>query len=165
MAKTLEGWQRLQRRLKAIPVAVRLETQKAVVQAAEDVADTQRALAPIDDGDLLESITVTPGGQRTPPHSQPGGATIVPENAALVTAGNSNVRYAHLVEFGTAPHLIVPKNAKALGRDGQFGERVDHPGATGRPFFFPGYRMSRKKAARKIKAAMSRAIRKTKNGH
>ncbi|MDX3928699.1 MAG: HK97 gp10 family phage protein [Shinella sp.] len=151
MAKTLEGWQRLQRRLQAIPERVRQETQAALFSAAEDVAEVMKGLAPVDDGDLKDSIAVTPGGQKTPPHSQPGGATTVPENAVMITAGDSKARHAHLVEFGTAAHTAGGMFAGAA-----------IPAIPAQPFFFPGYRMSRKRAARKIKAAMSRAIRKTK---
>lgn len=151
MARSVEGWQRLQRRLMAIPEAVREATQTALIAAADDVAAVMKALAPVDDGDLRDSIEVTPGGQATPPHSQPGGATVVPENAAMITAGNSKVRTAHLVEFGTAPHLA----------GGKF-EGAQHPGTSPQPFFFPAYRFAKKKAARKVKRAMSKAIRNTK---
>jgi HK97 gp10 family phage protein len=151
MAKTVQGWDRLKRRLENIPKAVREQTQPAITAAANDVADVMKALAPVDDGDLRESIAVTSGGQRTPPHSQPGGATIVPDNAAMITAGNTKVRHAHLVEFGTRAHIA----------GGQFkGAAI--PAIPAQPYFFSGYRMARKKAAQKIKRAMSRVIRKNK---
>ncbi|WP_236774265.1 HK97-gp10 family putative phage morphogenesis protein [Agrobacterium tumefaciens] len=155
MAK-VQGWDRLKRRLEKIPKAVREQTQPAITSAAQDVADVMKRLAPVDDGDLRDSIVVTPGGQNTPPHSQPGGSTVVPENAAMITAGNSKVRYAHLVEFGTRAHL----------NGGQFAGTTN-PGTTGQPYFFVGFRMAKDKAARKIKRAMSKAIRGTrkKNGN
>lgn len=103
--RTLEGWDRLKRRLEKIPKAVREQTQPAITSAAQDVAAVMKALAPVDDGDLKDSIEVTPGGQKTPPHSQPGRSTVVPANAAMITVSNSKVRYAHLVEFGTRAHL------------------------------------------------------------
>jgi HK97 gp10 family phage protein len=56
---------------------------------------------------------------------------------AAVTVGNTNVRYPHLVEYGTS-----------------------HSAA--QPFFWPGFRLTRKKALTMIKAGMSRAIRKSK---
>lgn len=142
MAKTLQGWDRIKRRLEKIPKAVREQTQPVITSAAHDIASVMKALAPVDDGDLKDSIEVTAGGQRTPSHSQPGGATVVPENAAMITAGNSKVRYAHLVEFGTLA-------------------------ARAQPYFFVGHRMASKKAAGKIKRGMSKAIRATrkKNGN
>ncbi|NSZ83438.1 HK97 gp10 family phage protein [Agrobacterium tumefaciens] len=146
--RTLEGWDRLKRRLEKIPKAVREQTQPAITSAAQDVAAVMKALAPVDDGDLKDSIEVTPGGQKTPPHSQPGRSTVVPANAAMITAGNSKVRYAHLVEFGTRAHL----------NGGQFAG-TKNPGSRAQPYFFSGFRLAQKKAAAKIKRAMSKAVR------
>lgn len=139
MAK-VQGWDRLQRRLKKIPKAVKEATQPAITAAANDIASVMKILVPVDSGDLLDSIAVTPGGQKSPAYSQPGGATVVPENAALITAGNAKARYPHLVEYGTQA-------------------------APAQPYFWPGYRFGRKKAAQKIKRGMSKAIRSTKNGN
>ncbi|MNV94117.1 hypothetical protein D3C71_1888880 [compost metagenome] len=127
---------------------MREQTQPAITSAAQDVAAVMKALAPVDDGDLKDSIVVTAGGQKTPPHSQPGGSAVVPENAAMITAGNSKVRYAHLVEFGTLTHI----------NGGQFAG-TKNPGAKAQPYFFTGFRLARKKAAAKIKRAMSKAVR------
>jgi len=93
-----------------------------------------RNLAPVDTGALRESIVVTPGGQNTPPYSQPGGSRVVPENAAVVTAGNDGVRYPHLVEYGT-------KDAVA------------------QPFFWPAVRSKKKKIANRVKRSISKAAR------
>lgn len=72
------------------------------VEQAEKVADDMRtmALASRDTGDLINSIHVTPGGQTTPPYSQPGGSSSAPVGGAVITAGDTDVRYAHLVEYG-----------------------------------------------------------------
>jgi HK97 gp10 family phage protein len=128
------GLSSFQRRMRAIPEAVRRAVGPSLVAAAEDVADVQRALAPVEDGDLRASIVVTGPGQATPAYSQPGGAKLVPENAAAVTAGNSEVRYPHLQEFGTTFHPA-------------------------QPFFWPGFRLRRKAAAAKIKRAIGKAVR------
>lgn len=153
MAK-VQGWDRLKRRLEKIPKAVREQTQPSITSAADDVAEVIRALAPKDDGDLRDSIEVTGGGQSTPPYSLPGRSMVVPENAAMITAGNSKVRYAHLVEFGTRAHIA----------GGQF-EGAEIPAIPAHPFFFSGFRTAKKKAGQKIKRAMSKAIRSTKNGN
>src|SRR3989338_994253 len=106
----------------------------AATFGGEAVADAIRALAPVDEGALLASVTVTGPGQATPAYSQPGGAAVVPDNAAAVTVGNTDVRYPHLVEYGTTH-------------------------AAAQPFFWPGFRLSRKKAAAQIKRGISKAIR------
>lgn len=81
----------------------------ALEKGAEEVAAAQRALAPDDPAtgapDLRTSIAVTPPGQATPAYSQPGGSRMASELEALVTAGNTDVRYAHLQEYGT--NLII----------------------------------------------------------
>jgi HK97 gp10 family phage protein len=129
------GLSRFQKRMRAIPVAVREAVQPAILRSANEVAGLQKQLAPEDSGELKESITVTPPGQTTPPYSQPGGSRKAGELEAVITAGNTDVRYAHLVEHGT-------KKAQA------------------QPFFWPGFRLGRKRAATRIKGAVSRAVKK-----
>lgn len=127
--------------MRAIPQAAREAVAPALVQAAEEVADIMRHLAPDDPKtgapDLKTSIVVTGPGQSTPPYSQPGGATLVPENGAAITAGNTKARHAHLQEYGTTRH-----------------------GA--QPFFWPGFRLGRKKALAKIKRSIGKAIKEAK---
>lgn len=158
MAKVDNGLARLNRRLNAIPQNVRAAVQPALLKAGNALADDMRALAPVDDGDLKESIAVTPGGSTTPPYSQPGGRQVVPELQVLVTAGNTKVRYAHLVEFGAAPHEIKGKDGKPMGSDGRFGPVVHHPGTKAEPFFWPAFRLHRKKLASAIKRAIRKAV-------
>ena len=128
------GLQSFRARLLRLPEQVRATIGPDLVDAAEDMAGLMREIAPRQSGDLVASIAVTGPGQQTPAYSQPGGSTVVPENAAAITVGNSDVRYAHLVEYGT-------KNAAA------------------KPFFFPAFNVSRKAAVAKIGAAVKRAVR------
>jgi hypothetical protein len=48
--------------------------------------------------------------------------------------------HAHLVEFGTKPHLIKAKNGKVLMFNGAFRKEVHHPGAKPEPYFQPAVR-------------------------
>lgn len=121
------------RRMAAIPKAVREAVQPALAKSGQDLATMQRVLAPRDTGDLQKSIAVTLPGETTPPYSQPGGSRTAKENEVLVTVGNDEVRYAHLVEYGTA-------NAPA------------------QPYFWPGFRLMKKKLANRIKRAISKAV-------
>lgn len=131
------GLSSFQKRMRAVPKAAREAVQPVLVREAEKIADTMRQLAPEDEGDLIGSITVTGPGESTPPYSQPGGATVVPENAAAITAGNSDVRYPHLQEHGTTRHAA-------------------------QPFFWPAFRLHRKKALAAIKRGIGKAIREAK---
>lgn len=128
--------QRLQKRLEAIPKAVRDAVEPALEKSGDELASAMKALAEPsrDTGDLIDSITFTTAGNMTPPYSQPGGSQVVPDNAVMVTAGNANVRYAHLVEYGTQK-------------------------AHAQPFFWPAYRLLKKRLSRRIKRAVSKSVR------
>lgn len=126
--------ERLQRRLAAIPERVKEAVQPALLRSGEELAALMEQFAPQDTGALKESIVVTPAGQRTPPYSQPGGENVVPENSVMVTAGDHTVRYPHLVEFGTEE-------------------------AAAQPFFWPAFRLARKRITSRIKRAVSKAVR------
>ena len=131
---------RLKKRLAAIPRVVKQAVQPALIQSAEEIADRMRTLAPEDTGDLKDSITVTPPGGTTPPYSQPGGEQTAGETQVLITAGNDDVRYPHLVEYGHTNGFngsIVPPH----------------------PFFWPAYRLMKKRAANRIKRAVRKAVR------
>lgn len=60
--------------------------------------------------------------------------------------GENPVNIAHLVEFGTAPHLIAPKNQSGAlaikrghGPTAYVDGAVQHPGATAKPFIRPAF--------------------------
>lgn len=125
---------RLKKRLAAIPRAVKEAVVPALMASGNELADRMKALAPEDTGDLKNSITVTPPGGTTPPYSQPGGSRTAGETQVLVTAGNDEVRYPHLVEYGTAE-------------------------AAAQPYFWPAYRLTKKRAANRIKRAVRKAVR------
>jgi len=76
--------------------------------------------APVDNGDLRGSIRF-----------------IFDDHDTIATVGTDKV-YAPYVEFGTAPHLITPKNKKALswkvGKKRIFVKSVRHPGTEPNPF-------------------------------
>ncbi len=96
-----------------------------------------KQLAPVESGALRDSIAVTGPGETTPSYSQPGGSQVAAENQVLVTAGNTAVRYAHLQEYGTAH-------------------------APAQPFFWPAYRLFKKRLAGRIKRSISKAVREAK---
>lgn len=128
LKKTLAAMER-------VKLAAKEAAMERLIKGAQEVADTARQLAPVDEGDLRDSITVTLPGETTPPHSQPGGATVAGENQVLVTAGNSGVRYPHHPEHGTSKMAA-------------------------QPYFFPAYRLHVDKIKRGVSAAYGRAARK-----
>ena len=136
MAKRSKDLARILAKMDRIGKAPREKMNAILLKSANRVAALQRYLAESsrDTGDLIDSITVTAPGQQTPPYSQPGGSAVAGPNEALITAGNSAVRYPHLVEFGSV-------NAEA------------------QPFFWPAYRSERVKELAAIKRGGRKIIR------
>lgn len=130
------GLARLNRRMNAIPQKVRDAVKPALLKNGQELADTMKQFAETsrDTGDLINSIAVTGPGESTPAYSQPGGSKVVPDNAVAVTVGNSDVRYPHLVEYGT-------KEAAA------------------QPFFWPAYRLLKRRLQRRTRRAIGKAVR------
>lgn len=127
------GIKSFQRKMRALPEAVSKAVGPAALLGAQEIADAVEHLAPERTGDLKNTVTVTGPGQATPPYSQPGGSHTVPEGAAAVSVGSSDVRYPHLLEFGTTKMAA-------------------------QPYFWPAFRSNRKRAANRIKRAMAKAM-------
>jgi hypothetical protein len=135
------GLSRIQQRLTAIPKLLKERMKAVTLEEANNLADDMRMLAlpSKDSGDLIASIAVTPAGQSTPPYSQPGGSTVVAENAAMVTAGNADVRYPHLVEYGhTGPNgsVVEPQ-----------------------PFFWPAVRLNKRRMQARMRREIGKIVR------
>jgi HK97 gp10 family phage protein len=127
--------ERFKRRLDAIPSAVKNAVKPSLEKSGNELVAQMKRAVPIDTGALRDSLTMTPSGQATPAYSQPGGTHVVPENAVVVTAGNSDVRYAHLVEYGTTK-------------------------ANAEPYFWPSLRALKDKIKRRTANAIRDAVRK-----
>jgi len=95
---------RVMAKIEGVPDAIRKDIEPALRKSGDELAGMIAHLAEPsrDSGDLIESIEVTPPGGTTPAYSQPGGSHVVGDLQVAVTVGNSDVRYPHLVEYGTA---------------------------------------------------------------
>ena len=75
------------------------------------------------------------------------------DRALILAGGVRDVGYAACVEFGTGPHVIVPRKARVLAWGGNrrlsgtlrrgaraefFAMRVNHPGTRAKPYLVPG---------------------------
>ncbi|MFF0949382.1 HK97-gp10 family putative phage morphogenesis protein [Rhizobium leguminosarum] len=103
-----DGLDDLMKAFDRVKKAPRQQITKTLVASANELADAQQHLAPKDTHALANSITVTEPGKLTPAYSQPGGSRVAGETEVIVTAGNSEVRYAHLVEYGTSDTEAQP---------------------------------------------------------
>lgn len=129
-----DGLDNLMAAMDRVKNAPRKGINKALMSSAEELAAMQRHLAPEDTGALKDSITVTGPGQMTPPYSQPGGSRVAGENEVIVTAGDTDTRYPHLVEYGTAH-------------------------AEAQPYFWSAVRLLRKRLQQRIDRAGRKAVR------
>jgi len=132
-----KGKERLQRILQEMPPVARAELKKSLQASARQLVRAQRALAPVDTGALRGSIDWTDDPAQIPKHAAFRGAREPGQTdlAVAVFAGNSAVRYAHLVEFGTVQ-------------------------APAQPFFYPAYRLRKKQIAARARRAARAAARK-----
>jgi hypothetical protein len=110
---------------------------KQVLQSIKDQLDAKL--------DLAADITVGEIVTRTPVKTGfLKGNTRWKKIGRLVRRVFNNTEYAADVEFGTRPHVIYPKEKKALKfkKDSKevFATKVKHPGTPAQPFFRPGYR-------------------------
>ena len=101
-------------------------------KAAKPIVQKAQELAPKEDGDLQKAIGTIPG------RGQGKGEQVY---IGPRRGGRFKGYAGHLVEYGTAPHVI---RAKAAGgqlhlRGNVFVEEVHHPGAAAKPFMRPAY--------------------------
>jgi hypothetical protein len=101
---------------------------EATQATANDMVGMAKQLCPVDTGRLRSSIQAVPSGGRL---------------NYTVTIG-TNVSYAADVEFGTAPHVIVPNTKQALYWPGAAHPvaRVNHPGTRAQPYMRPAIEMA-----------------------
>jgi hypothetical protein len=143
-----QGRDKVRRKLRTLPDIVVQEVRSGLAIAAQDVVDMQKRLVAVDDGDLRDSIRWQYGNEARTKYSQCGRG-VKDALSVRITAGNTKVRYAHLVEFGAAPHIA-----------GGIFEGASHPGAAAQPFFYPAYRARKKAAVSRIKRSMRRGAKK-----
>ncbi|MGV6872552.1 HK97-gp10 family putative phage morphogenesis protein [Pseudochelatococcus sp. B33] len=164
MAK-FEGRESLLRKMKAMPPAVRSAIKQALAQGADEITAMQKRLVQVKDGDLRDSITQTWGGGKVryasvgTRYEDKGD----PDLTVRLSAGNAQVRYAHLVEFGTGPHSVAKgarrKYSGMVHALTSKGKARQHPGSKPQPFFFPPYRALRRRVLSRVSRATSRAVR------
>ncbi|WP_181172047.1 HK97-gp10 family putative phage morphogenesis protein [Mesorhizobium sp. B2-4-8] len=118
-----------QRRLAAIPKAVRAGVQPALDASADELVTVQRALAPRDHGTLQASIKWATTGELSRQVTAGGETTTRPARD-----GQGEYDYALGQEFGTRQ-------------------------TPAQPFFYSGYRLVRKRIRSRIKRAISKSVR------
>lgn len=164
----IKNLDRFKRKLAAMPVVARQEIHSALQASAEEITDLMKRSAPVRSGALKRSIDYT-FGQYTPDNANvrgvTGGGRGGHDLSVTIHAGDEVAYYAAFVEFGTQGHRIKADRAPALHLYGDvFKEEVDHPGASARPFFYPSWRIGKKKAKSRITRATNNAAKKVAAG-
>ena len=150
----VEGSSQLQARLKAMQSS---KQQLGLVAVA--AVQEAKGLVPRRTGNLARTIRV---------------GRVTDDSAEVLAGGRNQVGYAAAVEFGTRPHVIVPRNARVLawggprtlggrlrkgGKATHFARRVNHPGSRAHPYLKPGIVNALKRAGilAKVTDAWNRA--------
>lgn len=104
------------------------DVKTAVDRTGTDVQNEARRRAAVDTGRLRSSIV----------------SRSTNTGRSVGYAVGTNVKYAADVENGTPPHVIVPKNGKALYWPGARHPvaKVNHPGTRAQPFLRPAIEMT-----------------------
>ena len=149
MAKTVTGSEELARKLAGIPAEVLQALRPALTKSVQEIAADARALAESSrrTGALVQSIEATAPGETTPPFASEGGRRTAGPNQAFLTAGDTDARHGHLVEFGTEERRHLD------------GTRTGTMPAE--PFLLPAWRLNKARTERRIKKAISDGTKKT----
>jgi HK97 gp10 family phage protein len=142
---TVEGLDKLNRRLAAMPAETKRQVSAAIEKSAQELVAQAKRFAPVEKGDLRDSVEWHWTGQGD--DSGLGAASVSRQSvkgaenlSATITAGGTpQGGHAGWVEFGTS------------GGEG-------HAATPAQPFFFPAYRLLRKRIRTRIATALSKAI-------
>lgn len=145
-ATRILGVKKLNTKLRKLPPAAEKAIRAAMEQGANEIVALMKSLVAVDSGDLRDSIGWTWGDK--PKYSQALASVKSADGKMSLTifAGNSKVRYAHLVEFATKAHV----------NGGQFAGTL-HPGTTAQPFFFVSWRALRRRTRSRITRAITKS--------
>ena len=146
----IAGKQRFLSQIAALPAAMRAEIQKALVVSAEETNDLQQRFAPVKDGKLQRSIGYVLGDE-------------APEGAGLSTAPAKGSTDLTVTMFAGDASTIV-ENSRGVQFQNAVLQEFGTKKMTRNPFFFPGFRIGKKRAkprlARAVSAGAKKAFRK-----
>ena len=141
MAMSIIGMERLKRKLARIPDTVKKRAQTDLMLAGREINMRQRTFVPVDDGTLRASIRTEPLTDGTVGVSVAAGGPTTTKPVRNSEKGNApTYDYAMAIEYGTKD--AAPKS-----------------------FFWPGYKLGKRKAMSRARTGIRRAMREAvKNG-
>lgn len=124
----VKGLSELQKALDTLPTKIQNNIMRGALRAGSKLIKNEAAArVPVESGLLSSSLRISTRNRdgKVQASVSVGGAT---KKGAIIA------RHAHLVEFGTKPHIIEAKPGKTLA----IGvSRVNHPGSKPQPFMRP----------------------------
>ena len=149
--KNIKGFESWRRKMRKAPKIYAETIDKTLAKSGAEMARSVRALVPVGrSGRLRDSV-----GSRVEAALDGSSRSVV------IFAGDDDAYYARFVEFGTQASTKGQRVSRASG-DRKAGRT--HTGTTGRPFFWPAYRIMRRLLKRRLKSASRRAARKVVGG-
>lgn len=143
----VEGLSKINDLLKQLPqIAQKRVGQSAMRIGANIIKKAAQDKVPERSGELKKSIVVK--------QDRYGSASI---NYTIGIEGKAR-SYAHLVEFGAAPHVIRPDKKKALSNGRFFVEEIHHPGASAKPFLRPAFDNHQEEVIKKIGQVLGKGV-------
>lgn len=168
MAQKLDGLRELNKALNQLEGKVASSISRSAISAAgKDVAEAARSRVPVETGNLKRSISVrTLRLGRTGYAAKVGPMKRKFRGRVEIGAGTfgsltqiADGWYGHLVEFGTAPHLIPKRGSKVVKVNGKLVRGpVQHPGTPPRPFMRPAWQATKGQLVHKMGRVMWRRI-------
>lgn len=143
----IKGGAELEAALRALPVKLEKNILRGALRAGGKVFEAEaKRRVPVRTGKLRESLRTSVRLVR--------GKVLATVKAG---GGKNSVFYAHLVEKGTAPHVILASGGstavKVLAAGARiFGAKVDHPGSAPRPFMRPAFDTQAESALEAVRA-------------
>jgi HK97 gp10 family phage protein len=168
----VSGLKELEQNLKRLPDEIALKVlASAVFAGAAVVRDEAKRLCPVETGNLRNSIRIKRKKRAT------RNATVVyqvgPGRSKKQNGKYSvNGYYGHLVEFGTAPHIIKATKGKKLEMRpnvraskgaakrwvNTYADVVKHPGAPAKPFLRPAFDASTNRVIEAMRKRLAMGI-------
>jgi HK97 gp10 family phage protein len=138
----IDGLAQLNKQLQELPANIEANILRGALRAgALKIQGEALRLVPQKEGALKKSIRIKTGKKRNGRvFTYIVAGTRKPKKTVVDgVVSYQNPFYAHMVEFGTARHLIRPKNKKSLFFAGLSSTLVVHPGAFAKPFMRPAF--------------------------
>ncbi|MCO7736447.1 HK97 gp10 family phage protein [Brucella intermedia] len=145
MASKWHASKAFKKRLAKLPASVLKKTNEAIKKNAEEWVDWAQKMAPEDPKD---GIHLRPSIRHE--ETETGGQIVRAGGEATRVKqinGTGTFDYAIGVEFGTSPHIAGGKFKGAM-----------HPGTSAQPFFWPSYRMLRKRMSSRRRRALNQSV-------